>query len=176
MESMELALITASIGLVCILSFLLYSMSEKQKKKTLMVGMISKSLLELNQNKEILKIILQALKPRELTISLESIKENQEEKKLGKKPLPIVLEPPIFKYEEIELLKTNNEFLIYSDISISVELNNVILRIKYLNQLFPELMNVSALSTDDYKTAYHTYEMIEKLVKEFEVMLTKLKN
>ena len=171
---MATILIIASIALICLIIFIISLFTEKQKKKTLLVGMISKALLELNQNKEILKIVLKVLKPRELIISTssEAVKENREENK----SLPIALNPPIFQHEEIELLKTSNEFLIYSDISLSVELNNVILRIKYLNQLLPEIKNLTVLSADDFKTAFHTYEMIEKLILDFEGMLKKLKN
>lgn len=168
---MEAALITASIGIVCITAFIFFSISEKQKKKSVLIGLVTKSLLELNQNKEVLKVILTVLKPKEVSTAPKPFIENQVERK----PLPIALEPPIFKHEETEQLKANNEFLIFADINLSVELNNAILRVKYLNQLFPELNNVTALSTDDFKTTYHTHEMIEKLVKELEITLKKLK-
>lgn len=166
------AFVTASIGIVCIAAFLIFTLSDKQKKKAVVISLITKSILELNQNKEVLKEILKVLKPKELSITSESDLEKNVEKKL----LPIGLEPPIFKHEESEQLKANNDFLTISDINLSVELNNVILRVKYLNQLFPDLNNVSVLSTDDYKTVFHTYEMTEKLIKAFEDMLNKLKH
>ncbi|TYO97027.1 hypothetical protein [Desulfallas thermosapovorans] len=164
-------IVILAIALVSVAVLIFYSNKDKQNNKAVMIALVSKSLLELTQNQEILRLILIKFKPNNLMEDLKDDIYKQDEKK----SLPICLEPPIFVYEETERLKNNNDFLVYSDLSLSIELNNLLLRIKYLNQLFPDLNSLNKISDEEYKTIYNTHKMTVSLVKSIEAELNKLK-
>ncbi len=165
---MELIITGAIIGVTCVLiGALIVSFNENQKKKAFLQQIITRAIVELNENKDMLKQLQSYLKP-----GGEVIEKIEESKKLAK-----LLESNSFnfKYDELNQLKLSGDFTVFVDVKVSVMVSNVLTRLKYINQTLLKNKTMASFSTDEYKTIYHTHDMVKELIDVLTGELDKIK-
>ncbi|MCG8400707.1 MAG: hypothetical protein MJA84_03830 [Firmicutes bacterium] len=165
---MELLVIGAVIGIIsCFLGVLFVTITENQKKKALLQQILTKALVELNENQELLQQMLAYLKPGDElaeTIDLE-----------GKYAMLLELNASALKSDELSQLKLAGEFMTFVDIKTNVDVNNIIIRVRYVNKIIAKNESLANFSTEEYKTIHHTHAMNTELIKNLTIVLTKIR-
>ncbi len=165
---MGLLIVGALIGISSVFLgiFFVYLM-ENQKKKAHLRQMLTKALLELNENKDLLVQIVTSLKkvhelvePAELEKKYETLTETN---------------ASVFKSDELNQLKMAPEFMSLVDIKTNIDVNNVIIRLRYINKFFGPNRKPADFSSEEYKTLHHTHEMVDGLIETLSGELAKVK-
>ena len=165
---MELLIIGALIGIVSVfLGILFVTVTENQKKKALLQQILTKALVELNENKELLQQMLAYLKPDDElaeTVDLED-----------KFAMLLEFNASSLKSDELNQLKLAGEFMTLVDIKTNVDVNNVIIRVRYVNKIITQNKSLANFSAEEFKTIHHTNEMNNELIKNLTNVLAKIR-
>jgi|GEM_PF-5497161 len=165
---MGFLIVGALIGIISVfIGILFVYLIENQKKKARLQQIITRALMELNENKDLLGQILTYLK---------QVHELLEPLELDKKYETLVeSNASIFKSDELNQLKMAAEFMNFADIKTNIDVNNVIIRLRYANKFFAQNKKTADFSNEEYKTLHHTHEMVESLIETLSGELAKIK-
>lgn len=144
----------------------IYYFMESQRKKQVLIQLLTKALIELNANGAKLHQVYSCVMPQ------DDADFNELEKKFK---LTMEDDSQFMVYHDILQLKTSQEFLAFAEIRIAFLIDSVITRYSYLNKIFEGVKGINNLTQEEIKTLYHGNEITATLIKTLTSLLTKLK-